>query len=235
MNKKIIIILVLMFLPTFSLAEEGGEKMLKENRVAQYLDKFHDLGHDGSTYAERIDIMTKVIDLEPDKATHYYNRGVIYAYSDEYDKAFIDYSKALELNPNHTGALGNRAVIFSDRGEYDKATSDCEEAVKIDPNCFASFNLPNFILERGKQRMEEKCYDKAIESFTQLINDYDNPGFRSTNAYVYRAECYLAKSEINKCKEDIQKAEEILKESEPHDWKSERLGSIDRLKKKIRE
>jgi|GEM_PF-3143942 len=235
MNKKLIIILIVMFLPTFSLAKEGGEKMSKEEKVFQYLSRFHVLDHDGSTYAERIDIMTKVIELEPDKATHYYNRGVIYAYSDEYDKAFADYSKALELNPNHTGALGNRAVIFSDRGEYDNAVSDCERSVAVDPHSFAAFNLPNFIFERGKQRMKEKQYDAAIKSFTQVIDYPENPLFRSTNAYIHRAECYLAKNDINKCKEDIQKAEKILKDAEPHDWKNDPLEGIDRLKKMLKE
>ena len=53
---------------------------------------------------------TKAIELKPDLAEAYNNRGNTYYNRGEYEQAIIDYNHAIDLNPNYTNARNRRAA-----------------------------------------------------------------------------------------------------------------------------
>ena len=71
---------------------------------------------------------TKAIELDPDDATAYNNRGVAYSTKKEYDRAIEDFNKAIELNPNDVDAYHNRGETWLQMGEWEKAKSDLTTA-----------------------------------------------------------------------------------------------------------
>ena len=52
-------------------------------------------------YKKAIDDYSKAIDIEPENAEYYCNRGRVYSIIGEYDKALADYGRAIELEPNN--------------------------------------------------------------------------------------------------------------------------------------
>ena len=54
--------------------------------------------------------LTKAIELNPNYAKAYYNRGIAKFDLQDYKGAIADYTKAIELNPNYAKAYYNRGI-----------------------------------------------------------------------------------------------------------------------------
>ena len=52
--------------------------------------------------------ITKAIELNPNNANSYTNRGFAKSYLKDYDGAIADYTKAIESNPNYAYFYNNR-------------------------------------------------------------------------------------------------------------------------------
>ncbi len=52
----------------------------------------------------------KVIEINPQDADAYNNRGYVYYNLKEYDKAIKDYNKAIEINPQNPYASNNKKL-----------------------------------------------------------------------------------------------------------------------------
>ena len=55
-----------------------------------------------------IEDYTKAIELNPQHANAYHNRGLAWSKKGDRDKAIEDYNKAIELNPQYADAYNNR-------------------------------------------------------------------------------------------------------------------------------
>ena len=82
-------------------------------------------------YGKAIADYNKAIELDPNHASAYYNRGCAYGEIGAYDKAVADYNKAIELNPNDSWAYYNRGLAHSKRGEVSKAVSDLVKCIEL--------------------------------------------------------------------------------------------------------
>ena len=71
----------------------------------------------------------KAIELNPDDADTYINRGISYKNLKESQKAIADYTKAIELNPDYATAYNNRGLAYYDLKEFPKAIADYTKAI----------------------------------------------------------------------------------------------------------
>ena len=72
-------------------------------------------------YRRAVQVLTKAIELEPDDADIYINRGAAYAALAEYESAIADYNKAIELDPDNATAYNNRGLAYASQGNYELA------------------------------------------------------------------------------------------------------------------
>lgn len=77
---------------------------------------------------------SQAIELQPEDAKAWHNRGSAYHLLEQWDKAVTDYSKILELQPDSAHAWNDRAVAYSALGQFDKAASDFAAAAGLEPN-----------------------------------------------------------------------------------------------------
>ncbi|MGB7338491.1 MAG: tetratricopeptide repeat protein [Phototrophicaceae bacterium] len=83
---------------------------------------------------EKIDCYTKAIELKPDYADAYYNRGNSLQTNGDLTGAIQDYNKAIEIKPDYSEAYNNRGGYYFKQGDYYKAKADFAKAVQLDPN-----------------------------------------------------------------------------------------------------
>jgi len=79
-------------------------------------------------YEQAIEDFSKAIELNPNDAVAYYNRGLAYAKLNEHERAIEYYGKAIKLNPNDAKAYGNRGIAYSEILRYEESARDFKKA-----------------------------------------------------------------------------------------------------------
>jgi tetratricopeptide (TPR) repeat protein len=82
-------------------------------------------------YSAAIRDFDKAIQLEPDDAEAYNNRGVAKKKLRQYLAAIRDYNKALQLKPDHAEAYINRGNAKLDLEQYTAAINDYDKAIQL--------------------------------------------------------------------------------------------------------
>ncbi len=144
-----------------------------------------------------IEQYTQVINLNPDHAEAYYNRGCAYADKGKYDKAIEDCTRAIELDPNVAGYYNTRGNCYNYQGKYDMAIEDYSKAIEFQPNFAPAYG------SRGNAHLAKGKYDKAIEDCTRAIELDPNVAWY----YNTRGNCYQGK--YDKAIEDFSKVIEL--------------------------
>jgi Flp pilus assembly protein TadD len=164
-----------------------------------------------------IEVYTKAIELDPNDAEAYNNRGLEYHNKGQYDSAIGDYTKAIELDPNYFYAYNNRGNAYANKGQYDSAIEDYNKAIALNPNYASVYN------NRGTAYSDNGQYDSAIEDFNKAI--VLNPNYAS--AYNNRGIVYDKKSQYDKAIENYNKAIEL----DPNDTEAYYNRGITYIKK----
>ena len=81
---------------------------------------------------EAISHYDKAIQLDPDTAVYYRNRGVAYNKLAQYENAITDYTMAIQLDPDYALAYYNRGVMLGILGNDDLANEDFNKACALD-------------------------------------------------------------------------------------------------------
>lgn len=83
--------------------------------------------------------LTAAIEIEPDCAYLYYNRGCVHSLAKEYAKAESDYTRALELNPSLAEAYYNRGLDRVASGDKQGGIADLSKAGEL--GLFTAYSL----------------------------------------------------------------------------------------------
>ncbi len=82
-------------------------------------------------YRGAIGYFDMAIEIDPNYATAYFNRGTTYGDLSDYQQAIRDYDKAIELNPNLAEAYTNRGDVHESRGNHQQALDDRKVAARL--------------------------------------------------------------------------------------------------------
>ena len=128
-------------------------------------------------YEESIEHYTKAIDLKPDFASAYNNRGNAYGDKGDYDLAIEDYTKAIQFNPNFANAYYNRGIAYGDKGDYDLAIEDYTKAIQLKSDLVAAYyNRGNAYYQKGEYELAIGDFTKTIDLQPDLASAYHNRG-----------------------------------------------------------
>jgi tetratricopeptide (TPR) repeat protein len=95
---------------------------------------------DANRWNEALNAYDKVLELNPNDASAYYNRGLAYSNLGNYKLAILNYDRAIELNPKDADAYYNRGNAYSRLGNSSYAKEDWKIAAKLG-NIFAQKSL----------------------------------------------------------------------------------------------
>ncbi|WP_255495305.1 tetratricopeptide repeat protein [Dysgonomonas sp. 521] len=124
---------------------------------------------------QTLNICSKIIELDPDDAMPYYNRGSIYSNMGLFDKALQDLDRTIELQPDYASAYNNRGLVHEKMEHYEEALADYNEAIQLEGSPIAYYN-------RGNTYYEMEQYDDALGDYRTVIeklDENDQPDLRT--------------------------------------------------------
>jgi tetratricopeptide (TPR) repeat protein len=182
---------------------------------------------------EALEDFNRAIQLYPEFAAIYNNRGNVLLGIGAVREAMKDFERALLLAPGYAAAYSNRAGAYLRLGEIDPALADYNKAIVLVPLNPAAFTgrgrvhlaarRPESAMRdltravgfdarfgaayrvRAETKMMVERYDEAVEDFSRAI------AFEARNAelYVLRGEAYLAAGNSASAVKDFTTAIEI--------------------------
>ena len=106
------------------------------------------------------------IQIRPNFAKAYYDRGKAWAKKRQNAKAIADYTKAVELNPKYTYAYGSRANTWRRMGQYEKAIADYTKVIELKPS---QKGLAFSYLYRGRCWLQKSLYGNALADMLKSV------------------------------------------------------------------
>jgi tetratricopeptide (TPR) repeat protein len=154
---------------------------------------------DWSYYSKKYEFCVRfydcIIEIDPEYASAYSNRGLAYSHLNQFQQAINDYNKAIEIDPELAQAYYNRGNAYSDLNQFQQAINDYNKAIEIDPElaqAYSNRGLAYSHLNQFQQAIND--YNKAIEIDPELAQAYYNRG----NAYSHLNQFQQAINDYNK-------------------------------------
>ncbi|MGD1152000.1 MAG: tetratricopeptide repeat protein [Syntrophales bacterium] len=172
-------------------------KNVKELTAIDWLEKGSSLTKSGN-YKDAIDAYSQAIELNPENAKAYRNRGVNYAMLANHNKAIKDLNKFVELSPKDAAdAYVSRGIVYAILGSYDQSIKDLNKAIALNPKDARAYRV------RGDVHVRLVNYKKGIEDYTKAIKlSPKDAGY----AYNYRGLVYERIGNYSQAIKDLNKA-----------------------------
>jgi tetratricopeptide (TPR) repeat protein len=136
----------------------------------------------GSTYI--------AINIDPQDAEAYKNRGLAKYKSGDKKGAIADYDNAIRINPQYAEAYGNRGIAKDDLGDKKGAIADYDSAIRINPQyADAYYNRGNAKSDLDDKQGAIADYDSAIRINPQYAKAYTNRADGATGRLKTRQGC----------------------------------------------
>ena len=104
-------------------------KCVEAHHIRESIHKYYD------NYGEAIRDFDRSIELKPECAEAYYNRGCAYRKDvDDIQQAIRNFTKAIELRSGYAEAYNNRGDLYGDVGDYQQAIVDFTKAIELKPD-----------------------------------------------------------------------------------------------------
>jgi len=93
----------------------------------------------------------------------YSNRGSVYDYQHDFDRAIADLNEAIRLDPDSVAAYQNRAASYRNTGQLDRALTDLNRAAQLDPKAPRTFLSRGIIyFKLGEMALSIADYDTSL-------------------------------------------------------------------------
>jgi tetratricopeptide (TPR) repeat protein len=121
-----------------------------------------------------------VIQLNPNFAFAFMNRGAAYNGKGQHDRAIQDYDQAIRLEPNLSLAFLNRGGAYADKGQHDRAIQDYDQAIRLHPSfAYAFLYRGRAYAAMGQAADAHRDFDQAI-----LLNPNLADALRSDGVWI---------------------------------------------------
>lgn len=148
-------------------------------------------------YPQAIALLTDLLRHHPDSVIDYNNRGLMYFYDQQPQKALQDYNSAIMLDPILDGVYNNRGNCYGSQGQLFAALQDYQMALDLNPwNVRALINLGITYRDLGD-------YNAAIEQFDTALLWKDS---HQSRIYGERGYTYQLRGDWNCAIADYQRS-----------------------------
>ena len=120
-------------------------------------------------YEDAIAAYNQALQIQPDLADTWNNRGVVLTRMQRYPEAIASYEQATTIRPTYPDAWNNRGVVLLELQKYPEAIGCYEQAIQAKPDYADAWN------NRGVAFSKMQEYEQAVISYNQALqikNDY---------------------------------------------------------------
>ena len=149
------------------------DKVFLSNVKLREGNKFRDEGD----HKQAAKLFTEAIELNPDNALAWHNRGWAYIEQKKYTQALTDFNKAAEINPDSEFPYFGRGWVYNLQKKYDAAVKEYDKVIKLNPKYAVAWNnrgAAKSWLNKMAEALDD--YDKAIELNPRYAKAYENRG-----------------------------------------------------------
>jgi len=163
--------------------EEKREESIKNAKIAIELrpndpEAYFCLWMSRKKLDSDINLIDKVLELNPYFIPAYNALGNKYLEKKEYDKAISYFEKTIKINPKYYVGYNNLGITYQEKGLIDKSIFYLKEGLKINPNSPSFYyNLGNASYKKGLYDDALSYYKKTLELNPKHILAYTNIGF----------------------------------------------------------
>jgi len=143
--------------------------------------------------SKEMELYSRIIEIDPNIAEVYNNRGILRKEMNDLDGALQDYNKAIELNPNDADVYNNRGILRKNMNDEEGALQDYNKAIELNPNDADVYN------NRGILRKNMNDEEGALQDFNKAIELNPN----DADVYNNRADLYLKMNDFDKALADV--------------------------------
>ena len=174
-----------------SVDREESARLLISSPFAERAQSYFEMGDYGLAIQE----WDRAIEVFPQNAPFYLNRGLAYFELGDPEQAARSYDESLQIDPLNANAYYNLGNAQKERGpnEYQSALDAYDEAIRLDPRRAEAY------VGRGAVLTELGQLEKAIEDLNEAIR----LNSRSTNIYIYRSQAFRGTGQLNPAIEDL--------------------------------
>ncbi len=146
-------------------AVEPLETWQQRPRIRAYDEASHGyLKQKERQYEAAIEHYTDALQLNPDLAEVYHNRGTLQNLLGHSEIAIADWDAALARNPDFTEAYFNRGAAKTTLGDFEGGIVDCSTAIECNPDAAPAY------YNRAQARMGLKQYTEGIEDYDKALS-----------------------------------------------------------------
>jgi len=164
-----------------------------------------------SSHSELIDILDRILSLDPDYTDAWANKGSYLAACGNLMDALICLNKAVELGGDEQ-VFENRGNVYMELGNYKKALDDFRRSTRDEEP------KPDLLYKMGIALLELQHFKEALICFDELLEK----GYRKMEVILGKAEILL---DMGKLEETIAICDEII-ETEPDNIRAKGLKGI---------
>lgn len=122
-------------------------------------------------YQEAIEAFDKAIDLKPNYATAWNNKGIVLLHQgdaeDDPDEKYLQanesFAEAIRINSSYSDAWLNMGAVLNRLGKYEEALKACNESISLNPNASdAWYNKANAFTYMNKFQEATDTLNKGI-------------------------------------------------------------------------
>ena len=154
-------------------------------------------------YEAAINAHNKALEIQPNLAEVWNNRGVILTKLKRYSEAISSYNQALQIRSDYPDAWNNQGVALGKIKDYKMAVTAYDRAVDLKPDYGEAWN------NRGSALIQLKKYDEAIQSYQKAADL--KPDFYLI--WYNQARCYGLQGKVDLALESLKKAIQIKPEA----------------------
>jgi len=145
---------------------------MNEKNITQLIHKAIDYSDDGD-YVNSINLLTKVISINPNNEQAYFERGMAYLELNKDADAIADFDRALKLDPEYSGARDWRARTLASLGDFKKAAEDQLKILRGNPNGKYGMGVnPQSWADCADSFISAGNHDKAKELLEEYFTDH---------------------------------------------------------------
>lgn len=171
------------------------DKVFLSNVKLREGNKFRDEGN----HKQAAKLFTEAIELNPDNALAWHNRGWAYIEQKKYKEALTDFNKATAINPDSEFPYFGRGWVYNLQKQYEAAVKEYDKVIRLNPRYAVAWN------NRGAAKSWQNKMAEALEDYDKAIEL--NP--RYAKAYENRGKALNALGSSEKAAEDLKRAKAI--------------------------